>query len=75
MLVLQRKKGQSLKIGDDITISITDIGTDSVRIAIEAPRNIPILRNELEELIQTNQEALVKGKDIKILTKKMMEWQ
>lgn len=40
MLVLQRKKGESLLLGDDIQISVVDIGTDTVRLAIEAPKDV-----------------------------------
>lgn len=58
MLVLQRKKGESLLIGEDIQISIVDIGADSVRLAIEAPRDVKILRKELAEATKVNQEAV-----------------
>lgn len=58
MLVLQRKKGESLLIGEDIQISIVDIGADAVRLAIEAPRDVKILRKELAEATKANQEAV-----------------
>lgn len=61
MLILQRKKGQALKIGDSITIRVTEIGADSVRLAIEAPREISVLREELEETARANQEAAREG--------------
>ncbi len=59
MLVLQRKKGQSIVIGDNITISILEIGHDGVKLSIDAPSDVTILRKELQEAIQNNQEALV----------------
>ena len=37
MLILQRKKNEAIRIGDNITIIVTDVGNDSVRLAIEAP--------------------------------------
>lgn len=57
MLILQRKKNQSLVIGDQITITITDVGTDSVKLAIDAPREVQILRSELIEAAAENREA------------------
>lgn len=57
MLILQRRKGESVQIGENITITITEIGTDRVRLAIDAPREMPIKRTELLEAAQTNREA------------------
>lgn len=57
MLILQRKKEQSLTIGDNISITILDIGNDWVKLAIDAPRNVSILRTELIEAASANQEA------------------
>lgn len=59
MLILQRKKGQSLSINDNITLTITDIGSDWVKIAIDAPKEVPILRSELKEAVSENQKASV----------------
>jgi carbon storage regulator len=49
MLVLSRKAGESIKIGDDITIKVIEIRHDQVRIGIEAPKDISILRSELKD--------------------------
>lgn len=57
MLILTRKKGQSLYINEDICISVRDIGNDSVRIAIDAPKDVKILREELMEAVKSNEEA------------------
>lgn len=57
MLVLQRKQKQSICIGDDITITILESGSDGVKIAIDAPKEISILRGELMEAKKANQEA------------------
>lgn len=57
MLILQRRKGESLRIGSDITITVTEINSDRVRLAISAPRETPITRSELLEAVQSNQEA------------------
>ena len=57
MLILQRRKGQSLSINDNITLTVVDTGTDWVKLAIEAPKEIPILRSELKEAAAENQMA------------------
>lgn len=58
MLVLRRKKNESLLIGDDIRITIIECAADGVRVAIDAPKQISILREELSETEQTNKSAL-----------------
>lgn len=47
MLILQRKAGEAIHIGEDIVVRISDIGSDRVKIAIDAPRGISIVREEL----------------------------
>lgn len=57
MLILGRKVGESLQIGDDILISVVSVEKGRVRLAIEAPRSIPVLRSELLGAIVFNQDA------------------
>lgn len=57
MLVLQRKKYQSIMIGDNIELSVMEIGSDWVKLAISAPKDISILRAELAEAVQANRES------------------
>ncbi|MGO9016484.1 MAG: carbon storage regulator CsrA [Dissulfurispiraceae bacterium] len=58
MLVLTRKTGQIINIGDDIRIKIVDVGNGMVKLGIEAPRELPIFREELyEKLKQLNKES------------------
>ena len=59
MLILQRKAGQSLRIGENITVTIVAVENNRVRIAIDAPTDISILRSELIEAIAANQEAVM----------------
>ena len=56
MLVLSRKKNQSIIINDDITIMVVEIRGDKVRLGIEAPREIPVHRKEVYEAIQQGQK-------------------
>ena len=57
MLILQRKKGQSLTIGNEVTITISEISSDSVKLAINAPKDVLILRSELVEAAEENKAA------------------
>ena len=57
MLVLHRKKGESLIIDDNIRITIVDISGEKVKIAVEAPKEIPVLRSELVNAAEANKEA------------------
>lgn len=49
MLVLSRKESEKIKLGDDITITVVRVSGDRVRIGIEAPKDMIILRRELED--------------------------
>ena len=49
MLVLSRKPGEKILIGDNVTVTIVRIGPNTVRIGIEAPRDMNIVREELCE--------------------------
>ena len=47
MLVLSRKLGEKIYIGDNICITVVDVDRGKIRLGIEAPRDIPIYRHEL----------------------------
>ena len=55
MLVLSRKEGQKIRIGDDILITIVRVSARAIRIGIEAPNNVQIIR---EELLEEGDESL-----------------
>lgn len=59
MLVLSRKAGESLFIGDNIEIKISEISGDKVKLAISAPQDIKIMRSELCQTIEANKQAAV----------------
>lgn len=52
MLILTRKYGESLTIGDDITVTILGIKGNQVRIGVIAPKNVPVHREEIYKRIQ-----------------------
>jgi len=58
MLCLTRRRGESIKIGEDIYVYISSIDNTFVRVAIDAPRNVNIVRTELT---QENQEDKSNG--------------
>jgi len=53
MLVLSRKKNESIVINDDITIVVVEIRGDKVRLGVEAPREVPVHRREVFDLIHS----------------------
>jgi carbon storage regulator len=56
MLVLTRKPGELLRIGDDVTVKIISIAGNQVRIGIEAPHDVAVHRQEIWERIQRERE-------------------
>ncbi len=54
MLVLSRKKNESVVINDNITIVVVEIRGDKVRLGIEAPKDVPVHRKEIYDAIQAN---------------------
>ena len=58
MLILHRKKGESLVINENIKVTIVDVSGEKVKIAVEAPKEIPILRTELIAAAEVNKESV-----------------
>ncbi len=54
MLVLSRKKNESIVINNDIRIVVVEIRGDKVRLGVEAPREVPVHRHEVYEAIQNS---------------------
>lgn len=57
MLVISRRSGESILIGDEIELQVMDISSSRVKIGIAAPRHLPILRKEIKLAAQQNQKA------------------
>lgn len=66
MLILTRKLGESIKIGEDIKITLLEINGRQLRIGIEAPKNIPVHRDEIWRLIQEQNRQAAAAQDIKL---------
>jgi len=67
MLVISRKINEKIKIGDDIEITIISIDKNQVKIGIEAPKNITILRSKLIEQITNENKKAAQKVDIDTL--------
>ncbi|MCG8585643.1 MAG: carbon storage regulator CsrA, partial [Pirellulales bacterium] len=56
MLVLSRHRDESIMIGDNVVVTIVDIRGDKVRLGIDAPKEIPVHRQEVYEAIRRENE-------------------
>jgi carbon storage regulator len=65
MLILTRKLGESIAIGDDIKITFLDIKGKQLRIGVEAPRNVSVHRGEIYQMIQ-EQNLQAAASDMKV---------
>ncbi|HEX3868916.1 MAG TPA: carbon storage regulator CsrA [Pirellulales bacterium] len=61
MLVLSRKKNESIVINNDITIVVVEIRGDKVRLGVEAPKEVPVHRREVYEAIHRANAAGAEG--------------
>jgi len=61
MLVLSRKKNESIVINNDITIVVVEIRGDKVRLGVEAPKEVPVHRREVFDAIQRNNQQAAGG--------------
>lgn len=55
MLILTRKKGESIRIGDDIVVTIVQCGR-RVKVGVKAPQGVLILRTELDKLVTVDEQ-------------------
>ena len=67
MLILQRKRGESLLIGEDISVTVVSVDGERVRLAISAPPEVSILRSELLAATAANQDSAKEESDPKAL--------
>ncbi len=73
MLVLTRKSGEAIRIGEGIRVVVVEVRENQVRIGIEAPSHIPIHREEIYmRIAEENRKAAIK--DARILDKVVKDW-
>ncbi len=58
MLVLSRKRGESITIGDSVTVTVLSVQGDRVKVGIVAPADVPVHRQEIHERIEGCSPAL-----------------
>jgi|TARA_R100000005_G_scaffold94153_1_gene71349 carbon storage regulator len=63
MLILTRRVGESLMVGDDITITVLGVKGNQVRIGVNAPKDVAVHREEIYNRIQEGDEAAVPEDD------------
>lgn len=72
MLVLSRKKGESIILQDNIEITILEVNADTIKIGIQAPKEIDIVRKEIYVSVQqTNRESTDAGSNLQALRDRM----
>lgn len=75
MLILSRKAGEEIILGNDIVIKVTEISKGNVKIGIEAPRETAILRGELRDRIEASNKEAAHSVDTKRLQKLSLKLQ
>lgn len=66
MLVLSRKPGERILIGDDVAVTIVRIGPNTVRLGIDAPRTMNIVREELCHRAESGETGASAPRDLRI---------
>lgn len=57
MLVLSRKRNETINIGDDVTVTVVDIRGEHVRLGVKAPKQVPVHRKEVKDKIDAQKKA------------------
>lgn len=61
MLVLARRPGQTIRIGDDLEVVVVSVRGDQVRLGIRAPRHVAVLRGELHQQVSEENRAAARA--------------
>lgn len=59
MLILNRRQGESIEIGNDVTLTVLGIKGNQVRLGINAPKEVPVHRTEIAERIRQENRGLL----------------
>ncbi len=57
MLIITRRPGEKIMLGDDVVVHVMDIVGNSVRVGIQAPRSVPVYREEIWDAVRAENQA------------------
>ncbi len=57
MLIITRRPGEKIMVGDDVVVEVIEVSGSSVRIGIAAPKSIPVYREEIWEAVKAENQA------------------
>jgi carbon storage regulator len=63
MLIITRKPGEKIMLGDDVTVEVIEVSGSSVRIGIAAPRSLPVYREEIWAAVKEENAASAASAD------------
>jgi carbon storage regulator len=61
MLMMTRRAGQKIVLGDNITIEVVEVAGNTVRLGVDAPRSVPVYREEIWTAVRAENEAAATG--------------
>jgi carbon storage regulator len=65
MLILSRRPGESLTIGDDVVVTVVSVSGNQIRLGITAPREVRVLREEIYKVLREENQAAARAPDSK----------
>lgn len=67
MLVLTRRKGEAIMLGDNVEVRILDVSRHQVKVGVQAPRSVPVYRKEIYEKVREANRAAASSSDSQVL--------
>jgi carbon storage regulator len=64
MLMMTRRAGQKIVLGDDITIEVVEVSGNTVRLGVNAPRSLPVYREEIWTAVRAENEAAASAMEL-----------